>query len=118
VIVAMQEERGMSSDHDDLRATQESIAADARRIRELEERKRSLAADDPAAEELSAEVESVTSDLRRKARLQRELSEQIEPDADVHASAEYRRHLAAVLTERALRQAGRAALKRSRGTDG
>jgi hypothetical protein len=72
----------MSSDHDDLRATQESIVADARRIKELEERKRSLAADDPAAEELSNEVESVTSDLQRKARLQRELSEQLQSDAE------------------------------------
>jgi aerobic carbon-monoxide dehydrogenase medium subunit len=41
-------------------------------------------------------------------------AEQVDPDADIHASAEYRRHLAAVLTERALREAGRNALDRSR----
>ncbi len=31
--------------------------------------------------------------------------EQVEPEADIHATADYRRHLAAVLTERALRAA-------------
>jgi carbon-monoxide dehydrogenase medium subunit len=36
--------------------------------------------------------------------------EQVEPEADIHATAEYRRHLARVLTARALAEAvGRAA---------
>jgi carbon-monoxide dehydrogenase medium subunit len=35
----------------------------------------------------------------------RRASELVEPDADIHASADYRRHLAGVLTERALKRA-------------
>jgi carbon-monoxide dehydrogenase medium subunit len=38
----------------------------------------------------------------------------IEPEADIHASAEYRRHLAHVLTERALHDAGERAVRRPR----
>jgi carbon-monoxide dehydrogenase medium subunit len=39
----------------------------------------------------------------------RRASELVEPDADIHASADYRRHLAGVLTARALRRAREAA---------
>jgi carbon-monoxide dehydrogenase medium subunit len=35
----------------------------------------------------------------------RRASELVEPDSDLHASADYRRHLVGVLTERALRRA-------------
>ena len=38
---------------------------------------------------------------------------QVEPEPDIHATADYRRHLAGVLTERALRLAHAAALERS-----
>jgi len=38
--------------------------------------------------------------------------ERVDPEADIHATADYRRHLAGVLTERALRDAYRAALER------
>jgi xanthine dehydrogenase iron-sulfur cluster and FAD-binding subunit A len=40
---------------------------------------------------------------------------QVDPDSDIHASAAYRRQLAAVLTERALREAAAGALAGSRG---
>jgi carbon-monoxide dehydrogenase medium subunit len=35
----------------------------------------------------------------------RRASELVDPDSDLHASADYRRHLVGVLTERALRRA-------------
>ena len=37
----------------------------------------------------------------------RRAAELVEPDADIHASADYRRHLTRVLTGRALRRARR-----------
>ncbi|PZS36020.1 MAG: molybdopterin dehydrogenase [Pseudonocardiales bacterium] len=39
--------------------------------------------------------------------------EQVDPEPDIHATADYRRHLAGVLTERALREAQANALERS-----
>ncbi|MCW2644536.1 MAG: hypothetical protein JWP07_645 [Pseudonocardiales bacterium] len=39
--------------------------------------------------------------------------EQVDPEADIHATADYRRHLAGVLTERALRAAHAGAVERS-----
>ena len=47
----------MTDAGDDLRATSEDVAADAERLRVIEERKQSLAADDPQLIELSAEAE-------------------------------------------------------------
>nr|WP_285492911.1 hypothetical protein [Actinomadura sp. NBRC 104425] len=40
--------------------------------------------------------------------------ERLDPDGDIHAGADYRRHLAGVLTERALRAAAADALGRAR----
>lgn len=49
-------------------------------------------------------------DFGAAAALAREL---VEPEPDIHATASYRRHLAGVLTERALREAHAAAVERS-----
>ncbi len=43
---------------------------------------------------------------------------QVDPDSDIHATAAYRKHLAGVLTERALRQAAAEAAGRATGAPG
>jgi hypothetical protein len=59
---------------DDLRATSEDVAADAERLRRIEERKQSLAADDPELIELSAEAERIARGLVPKTIAQKELA--------------------------------------------
>jgi carbon-monoxide dehydrogenase medium subunit len=49
---------------------------------------------------------AATADWAAAGRLARSL---VEPESDIHATADYRSHLAQVLTERALREAGDAA---------
>jgi aerobic carbon-monoxide dehydrogenase medium subunit len=72
----------------------------------------------PLVLDLTEPVEGRTAQRANYARAGELAAEKVEPDADVHASAAYRRHLARVLTERALRQAGRAALEHSKDTNG
>jgi len=62
---------------DDLRATSESIEADARHLARLEERKQALSPEDPELLELSREVEQLTIRLRHQAAAERELAEEI-----------------------------------------
>jgi len=59
---------------DDLRATSEDVAADAERLREIEERKQALPADDPELLELSAEAERIARGLVPKTVAQAELA--------------------------------------------
>lgn len=59
---------------DDLRATSEDVVADAERLREIEKRKQSLPADDPALIELSAEAERIARGLVPKTVAQKELA--------------------------------------------
>lgn len=56
----------------------------------------------PAVEQAITNTEATTDVLRHAAEL---VKGEIEPESDVHASREYRRHLAAVLTRRALQVA-------------
>jgi hypothetical protein len=69
----------MPETSDDLRATSESIEADARHLADLEERKQALAPEDPELLALSHEVEQLTIRLRHQAAAERELAEEISP---------------------------------------
>jgi len=59
---------------DDLRATSEDVAADAERLRRIEERKQALPSDDPELIELSAEAERIARGLVPKTVAQAELA--------------------------------------------
>jgi carbon-monoxide dehydrogenase medium subunit len=63
-----------------------------------------------SATPLVLDVSEAGQDFAAAAALARE---QVDPEADIHATADYRRHLAGVLTERALRDAHAAAVERS-----
>jgi hypothetical protein len=63
----------------DLRATADDLADDARRLQAIEERKASLAADDPQLVRLSEEAERLTKRMASKAVAQRELAEEVSP---------------------------------------
>ncbi len=71
----------------DLRATADDLAADAERLRQIEERKASLAADDPKMLELSAEAEALSHAMAAKASAQRELAEEVAEDEPAHGAA-------------------------------
>jgi hypothetical protein len=58
---------------DDLRATSEDVAADAERLRQIEERKQALPGDDPELIELSAEAERIARGLVPKTVAQTQL---------------------------------------------
>jgi hypothetical protein len=59
---------------DDLRATSEDVAADAERLRQIEERKQALPGDDPELIELSVEAERIARGLVPKTVAQKELA--------------------------------------------
>jgi hypothetical protein len=61
----------------DLRATADDLVADADRLREIEERKGALAADDPALLELSAEAERLSKGIAAKATAEHELAREV-----------------------------------------
>ena len=64
----------MTDAGDDLRATSEDVAADAERLRVIDERKHALAADDPELIELTAEAERIARGLVPKTVAQAELA--------------------------------------------
>jgi hypothetical protein len=61
----------------DLRATAEDIAADAAQIKELEEEKVELDAEDPRVQELSAKSERLARQLVPKTIAEREITDAI-----------------------------------------
>ena len=64
----------MTDAGDDLRATSEDVAADAERLRQIEERKQALSADDPELLELAEEAERIARGLVPKTVAQAELA--------------------------------------------
>jgi len=72
----------------DTRITLIAVGATPQRIAKAEDLLRGEMAGDRLFDEVASQV-----------------SKEIEPESDVHASAEYRRHVAGVLTRRALRLA-------------
>ena len=65
----------MSDIEGDLRATSEDIAADAARLKEIEEEKSRLPATDPRVQALSEESEAIARRLVPKAVAEREISD-------------------------------------------
>lgn len=70
----------MADELQDLRATADDLADDARRLQVIEERKGRLDADDPELITLSEEAEVLTRRMASKATAQRELAEEVSPD--------------------------------------
>ena len=66
----------MSDLEGDFRATSEDIAADAARLREIEEQKAQLDPADPRAQELSAESERIARRLVPKTVAEREITDE------------------------------------------
>ena len=67
----------MSELEHDMRATAESIAADAARLTGIEEEKADLEADDPRLVELSVESDRLARRIVPKTAAERELAEQL-----------------------------------------
>lgn len=67
----------MADELQDLRATADDLADDARQLQTIEERKARLAPDDPELVRLSEEAEQLTRRMATKATVQRELAEEV-----------------------------------------
>ena len=71
----------MVDEMEDLRATADDLADDARRLEAIEQRKQKLGPDDPELVRLSEEAERLTRGMAVKATAQRELAEEIGAEA-------------------------------------
>lgn len=67
----------MADELEDLRATADDLADDARQLQAIEERKGRLPAADPELVTLSEEAERLTRRMAAKASVQRELAEEV-----------------------------------------
>lgn len=72
----------MSDPLDDLRATSESLEADAEHLAALEERKQGLDLTEPAMVELSREIERLVHEMADKSTAERELAEEVVADSE------------------------------------
>ena len=66
----------------DLRSTADDLAADAERLRQIEELKGSMAPDDPRLVDLAEEAERLARHMAAKASAERELAEEVADAAD------------------------------------
>ena len=71
----------MADEMEDLRATADDLADDARRLEAIERRKQALAPEDPELVRLSEEAEGLTQRMATKASAQRELAEEVSSEA-------------------------------------
>jgi hypothetical protein len=72
--------RETTEDAEDLKALSEDLAADARRIAEIEDEKSRLDPTDPRAHELALETERLAREMQPKARAEVELTDQAPED--------------------------------------
>ena len=70
----------MSETEDDLRTTAQSIAADAERLKQVEEAKTELAIDDPRLGDLTEKAERIIDEISSKGALQSALTEELQPE--------------------------------------
>ena len=70
----------MPDPREDLRATEESIVADATRVVALEEKKMKLDPGDPRVDELSSQIERIAGGIEDKAKAEQALSGEITGD--------------------------------------
>ena len=70
----------MSEAEDDLRTTAQSIAADAERLKQVEEAKTELAVDDPKLGDLTEKAERIIDEISAKGVLQSALVEELQPE--------------------------------------
>ncbi len=68
----------MTNPRDDLRATEQSIHRDAKKIVDLEERKSELDPSDPAVERISDQVQKTAQALSDKTAAEQELVDEIQ----------------------------------------
>jgi hypothetical protein len=70
----------LSETEDDLRTTAQSIAADAERLKQVEEAKTELAGDDPKLGDLTEQAERIINEVNSKGALQSALAEELQPE--------------------------------------
>jgi hypothetical protein len=68
----------MSSPHDDLRSTEQSILYDAQRVKDLEGQKAAMDPTDPRAGPLAERIERLATELQGKTAAERELIEEVQ----------------------------------------
>jgi hypothetical protein len=77
------ERDGLTELESDIRATADSVAADAARLQAIEEAKAALPVGDPRLAELSLEAETLGAKVARKTRVESALVREAQPDGDL-----------------------------------